>query len=85
MRLARDLVQSNKNDNESCVLISIKQPSTVTALDTSGSCSTVTAITSSTAKMETTVQVTITGYGFAQSTSVTFDGGPGLRPAASNV
>jgi len=31
------------------------------------------------------VQVTITGYGFSSGTSVTFEGGNGPRPVASNV
>ena len=35
--------------------------------------------------MGTTVQVTITGYGFTQGMSVSFEGGNGPRPVASNV
>jgi hypothetical protein len=79
------LIESDKNDNVSCALISIKNPSTVTVLDASGSCSTVTSITPATATMGTTVQVTITGYGFTSGTTVTFEGGTGPRPVASNV
>ncbi|HXF47673.1 MAG TPA: lysyl oxidase family protein, partial [Burkholderiaceae bacterium] len=81
----RNLVESNKNDNESCALVSIRKPNTVSVLDASGSCSTVTSITPNSAKMGTTVQVTITGYSFAPGTTVTFEGGNGPRPVASNV
>ncbi len=81
----KNLVESNKNDNESCALLSIKKPSTVTVLDSSGSCSTAVSITPNTAAMGTTVQVTITGYGFSQGMAVSFEGGNGPRPVASNV
>lgn len=79
------IVESNENDNVSCVLLRITRPSTVTVLDDSGSCATVTSITPNTARAGTTVQVTITGYGFAQGMSVTFEGGSGPHPVASNV
>ena len=79
------IVESNDNDNVSCVLLSIKKPSTVTVLDSSGLCSSVASITPSSARVGTTVQVTITGYGFAPGMGVTFDGGNGSRPVASNV
>ena len=79
------LVESNENDNVSCVLLSIKNPNTVTVLDSSGSCSAVVSITPNSAQMGTTVQVTIAGYGFTQGMDVTFDGGNGPRPVASNV
>ena len=75
----------NTGDNSSCVLLNIKKPSTVTVLDSSGSCSTVTSITPNTAAVGTTVQVTITGYGFAVGMPVSFDGGNGPRPVASNL
>ena len=79
------MIESNKNDNLSCALISIKKPSTVTVLDSSGSCSTVTSVTPSGATVGTTVQVTISGYGFTQGMSIAFEGGNGPRPVASNV
>ncbi|MDR7136085.1 hypothetical protein J2X06_003303 [Lysobacter niastensis] len=79
------LQETNENDNVSCVLLSIKKPSTVTVLDTSGLCSSVASITPKSARVGTTVQVTITGYGFTQGMGVTFDGGNGSRPVASNV
>jgi hypothetical protein len=80
------IVESNNNDNISCALISITKPSTVTVLDSSGSCSTVTAITPNSAQVgSTNVQVTIRGYGFSASMPVTFEGGNGPKPVASNV
>ncbi|GAB3351967.1 lysyl oxidase family protein [Lysobacter tyrosinilyticus] len=79
------LLETNENDNVSCVLLSIKKPSTVTVLDTSGLCSAVASITPSSARVGTTVQVTISGYGFAPGMGVSFDGGNGPRPIASNV
>jgi len=79
------LVETNENDNLSCVLLSIKKPSTVTVLDSSGLCSAVASITPNSARVGTSVQVTITGYGFAPGMGVSFDGGNGPRPVASNV
>ena len=79
------MIESDKNDNVSCALISVKKPSTVTVLDGSGSCSTVTSISPATAAAGTTVQVTISGYGFTPGATVTFEGGNGPRPTASNV
>lgn len=79
------IVESNENDNVSCVLLNIRKPSTVTVLDASGSCSTVVSIQPATAKQGTTVQVTINGYGFASGMPVTFENGNGSRPTASNV
>lgn len=79
------LVESTKADNTSCVLLDIKKPNTVTVLDNSGACSTVLSITPSTAPVGSATQVTITGYGFAPGSTVTFDSGNGPRPVASNV
>lgn len=81
----RHIIENNDNDNESCVLLDIKKPSTVRVLDSSGSCSTVTAISPNSAQRGTTVQVTITGYGFTDGTTVMFEGGSGPRPVASQV
>lgn len=79
------LIESNESDNVSCVLLNIKRPSTVTVLDSSGLCSSVSSITPNSARVGTSVQVTITGYGFTSGMGVTFDGGSGSRPVASNV
>jgi hypothetical protein len=79
------IIESDENDNVSCVLLDIKKPSTVTVLDSTGSCSTAVSITPSTAHAGTTIQVTITGYGFSDGMAVTFEGGTGPRPIATNV
>jgi hypothetical protein len=79
------LIESNKNDNMSCVLLAIKKPNTVTVLDSTGSCSAVVAITPDSAAPGTSVQVTITGYGLASDMPVSFEGGNGPRPVAGNV
>lgn len=79
------LVEGNKGDNRSCVLLDIRRPSTVTVLDASGSCSTVSSVTPNSAAMGTTVQITIYGYGFSDGVAVNFEGGTGPRPIASNV
>ena len=81
----KNIVESDENDNESCALLSITKPSTVRVLDSSGSCSTVVSITPNTAARGTTLSVTITGYGFTPGMTVTFEGGTGPRPVASNV
>lgn len=79
------IVESNENDNVSCVLLNIRKPSSVTVLDASGNCSAVTSITPNAARMGQTVQVTIAGYGFSQGMAVSFEGGNGPRPEVSNV
>lgn len=79
------IIESDETDNVSCALLSIKKPNTVTVLDSSGSCSTAVSISPNTAQVGSTVQVTITGYGFTDGMSVTFEGGNGPRPIASNV
>jgi len=79
------IIESTETDNVSCVLLSIKKPSTVTVLDSSGSCSTAVSITPNTAQAGTTVQVTITGYGLSDGMPVTFEGASGQRPIATNV
>ena len=83
------LVEADKNDNASCVRLDIKKPSTVTVFG-NGSCSAnapvlVTSISPSTMLANTNGSVTILGSGFAQGMSVTFEGGNGPRPTASNV
>ena len=79
------IVEGTKSDNISCVLLSIQKPSTVSVLDSSGSCSTVASISPNSATVGTTVQVTINGYAFAAGMPVSFEGGNGARPVASNV
>jgi hypothetical protein len=79
------LLESNENDNVSCLLLSIRKPGTVTVLDSSGQCSAVASITPNSARVGTSVQVTINGYGFTQGMGVSFDSGNGPRPVASNV
>ena len=79
------LIETNENDNISCVLLSIRKPSTVTVLDASGACSAVAGISPNTAKVGTSVQVTISGYGFKPGMAVSFESGNGPRPVASNV
>ena len=79
------LLETNEADNVSCVLLNLKKPSAATMLDSSGLCSSVASITPNTARVGTTVQVTITGYGFTPGMGVSFDGGNGPRPVASNV
>ncbi|MBH0190103.1 MAG: hypothetical protein HP494_18470 [Nitrospira sp.] len=82
---AKHIVESNESDNESCVLLDIQKPSKVTVLDSSGSCSTALSISPNTAKRGMSLRVSITGYGFTDGTTVTFEGGSGPRPVASNV
>ena len=79
------IIESTETDNVSCVLLDVKKPSTVTVLESSGSCSTAVSITPNTAQAGTSVQVTITGYGFTDGMTVTFEGASGPRPIASNV
>lgn len=79
------IVESNENDNVSCVLLNIRKPASVAVLDASGSCSAISSITPNAARMGQTVQVTIAGYGFAQGMAVSFEGGNGPRPEVSNV
>ena len=79
------LIESNKNDNVSCVLLNLHKPSTVSVLDFSGNCSTAVSITPNSARIGTTVQVTIAGYGFKPGMTVSFENGSGVRPVASNV
>lgn len=79
------LVETNESDNVSCVLLSIRKPSSVTVLDTSGQCSSVASITPGSASVGSSVQVVITGYGFTSGMGVSFEGGNGPRPVASNV
>jgi Lysyl oxidase len=83
------LLETDENDNVSCVLLDI-QGTSVMVLDSSGSCSAVQSIAVQSiapnqAQMGRTVPVTITGFGFTQGISVSFENGNGARPVASNV
>ncbi|MGH8509163.1 MAG: lysyl oxidase family protein [Gammaproteobacteria bacterium] len=78
------LLETNENDNGSCVLLDI-QGYSVTVLDSSGSCGAVRSITPNSTRMGTSVQVTITGFGLTQGMAVSFENGNGARPVASNV
>jgi len=81
-----NIVESNENDNVSCVLIDLNVPSSVTVLDVSGSCSAVASITPDSARMGESVQATIVGYGFtADDLAIRFERGNGPRPVATNV
>ena len=79
------IIEATESDNVSCVLLDIRKPNTVTVLDSSGNCSTAVSITPNTAQAGATVQVTIAGYGFSDGMTVSFEGGNGPRPIASNV
>lgn len=79
------LVEGNESDNVSCALINVKNGNTVTIVDASGACSTVASITPASAAAGTTVQVTLSGYGFSSASTVVFEGGTGPRPVASNI
>jgi hypothetical protein len=79
------LAEGNKSDNVSCLLLDIRKPSTVTLVDASGNCSTVLSVSPNTVTAGTSVQVTVTGYGFTTGMPVTFENGTGPRPTASNV
>jgi hypothetical protein len=79
------ILESNETDNVSCALLSIKKPSTVTVLDSSGACSTATSISPSMAQVGSTVTVSIKGFGFTEGMTVVFEGGNGPRPVATGV
>jgi hypothetical protein len=79
------LVEQSKSDNMSCLLLSVTRPNTVTVLDNSGSCTGVTSISPDTARMGTSVQATISGFGFVPGMKIRFEGGNGPRPVASDV
>jgi len=79
------LIESDKNDNVSCVLLDVQKPSTVNVLDISGTCSSVVSITPASAQIGTSVDVTIAGYGFSEGMGVSFEHGNGVRPEVSNV
>ena len=85
------LLETDENDNVASSLLRIDaEHSTVTVLDNTG-CSpvggnvVVAGISPASAKIGSTVAVTITGSGFASGMGVSFEGGSGPPPTASNV
>ena len=83
------LLETSDGDNASCVRVRVNVASlTATVL---GDCGApvepvvVSAITPSSMRRGTVVAVTITGSGFAPGMQVSFEGGSGPRPTASNV
>lgn len=85
------LYESNENDNVASSLLRIDaERSTVTVLDSTG-CTpvggdvVVTSITPPTGKVGSKVRVVIDGSGFAAGMGVSFEGGSGPPPQASNV
>lgn len=85
------LLETNDDDNTSCVLLHIDVPSlTADVLDSTG-CDgggggvVVSSIAPSAAPQGSVGQVTISGSGFAAGMAVSFEGGSGPPPTASNV
>lgn len=78
------LRETTRSDNISCVLLSVRKPN-LTVLDQSGDCTAVRSITPNSARTGTQVNVIITGYEFHPGIAVSFEGGSGPRPVASNV
>jgi hypothetical protein len=85
------LYESNENDNVASSLLRIDaERSTVTVLDSTG-CTpvggdvVVTSITPPTGKVGSKIRVVIDGSGFAAGMGVSFEGGSGPPPQASNV
>lgn len=83
------LLETSDGDNVSCVRVRVNvSSSSATVL---GDCSApvepvvVSAIAPSSMRRGTVVSVTITGSGFAPGMAVSFEGGSGPRPTASNV
>jgi hypothetical protein len=79
------LRESNESDNRACVRLRLNPAAfTVQTLGTCGSV-TITSISPNTIKKGTTIQVTITGTGFAPGMAVGFENGSGPAPVTSNV
>jgi len=78
------LRETTRDDNISCVLISISKPN-LSVLDQSGECTAVRSITPNSARSGTQVNVIIIGYEFDPGIAVSFEGGNGPKPVASNV
>lgn len=85
------LVEINESDNTSCVLLQLKVSTSTLSVLNSNDCSSagapvvVSNIWPNVAIQNTITPVTITGSGFAQGMSVSFENGSGQRPVALNV
>ena len=80
-----NFTETNETDNVSCVRLHINPVArTVQALGLCGAV-TVTSISPNTVQPGKSVNVTITGAGFAQGMAVGFENGSGPAPVASNV
>lgn len=90
------LLETNENDNSSCVLLRISVTAqTVDVLDPNG-CDdgtdpppagdvTVASITPNSATVDQVINVLINGTGFSEGVTVDFENGRGSKPVASNV
>jgi len=79
------LLEANESDNRACVRLRLNPSAwTVQSLGTCGSVS-VTSISPNTIKKGTTIQVTVTGSGFAAGMAVGFENGSGPAPVVTNV
>lgn len=91
------LVETNDDDNTSCVLLNLSITTQTFSILNPDSCDddpdppppggqvTVTGINPNSAAVDETVSVTITGTGFTDGVSVSFENGQGSKPTASNV
>jgi hypothetical protein len=82
------LLETTDGDNIASSLLHIDvEHSTITVLDNTGCASDVivTSISPASARVGSTVQMTITGSGFAAGMGVSFENGSGPPPAAKNV
>ena len=80
-------LETSESDNVSCVRVRLgttSQGRTVTSLGTCGGVS-ISSMTPTSLKQGTSIQVTITGSGFAAGMAVGFENGSGPAPSASNV
>lgn len=90
------LLETNENDNTSCVLLRISVTAQTVDVLNPDSCGdgidpppagdvTVQSITPSSASVDEVVNVLIKGTGFSEGVSVDFENGRGSKPIASNV
>jgi hypothetical protein len=82
---AENFIETNESDNVSCIRLHLNPAAkTLQVLGVCGSVN-VTSITPNTTSPGTSVNVTITGSGFAQGMAVGFENGTGSAPTISNV
>jgi hypothetical protein len=80
------IIETNEGDNESCMLIHLKVPSSVAVLDPYGcDAVTVAGITPNSASAGSSVPVTISGSGFRPWLAVSFENALGSRPTVGGV